>query len=122
MKDKSLPPTNTDNKPNLLSAKELFAANNHHRFMMNQDGLLKDATSNSNSNVHPQQSQAINQDFMAQLLKKSGAASSFNEAEYAKQAIATYYGDIGNDIINKLMYLDPSIKVGDANTLNKYQS
>ena len=122
MRDKSQAPSN-DNKPNLLSAKELFAANNHQKLMINdKDGLLKDGTSNTNPNPNPPQVQAIKNDFMASLLKKSGAASSFNEAEYAKHSIAAYFGDIGNDIVNKLMSMDPSIKVGDANALNKYQS
>ena len=59
MKDKPPLPLSTettDTKPNLLPIKEIFTANDHHKFMMNQDGLFKDATSNSNSNVPPKQS------------------------------------------------------------------
>ena len=122
MRDKSQAPSSDDNKSNLLSAKELFAANNQQLLINNKVDLFKDGTSNTNPNPNPPQVQAIKNDFMAKYLKKSGAASSFNEAEFAKHCIAAYFGDIGNDIVNKLMSLDSSIKVGDANALNKYQS
>ena len=133
MRDASVPapvnPTDEAVGANALSASELFktgaGGNNgivHHRFMMNQEALVADATSNAEIGgtdcAIEEQSVDIGSDFFGRQMAVKGMTH-FKMKEFAVDTIGRYHGGIISTLTNKAMSLDPSLKRSEALTAAK---
>ena len=133
MRDASVPaPVDSTNEAvgaNALSASELFKTGAggidghvHQRFMMNQEALVADATSNAEVGgtdcTIKEQSVDIGSDFFGRQMSVKGMTS-FNAKEFAVDTIGRYHGGLISTLTNKALSLDPSLKRSEALTAAK---
>ena len=132
MVDASVPASeeNSDNTAGVTTAAELFksdaTSNNaevHHKFMMNQNAFIADASSNTDKDGNDSirdESVDIGGDFFGRQLSAKGM-SSFDLKKYGADTIARYHGGMIATLANKAMSLDPSLKRPDALSTLAYQ-